>query len=42
MKTRRFMAPSAIVWLLLGAAYFFIPLIATLLFSMTSKQTGKC
>jgi putative spermidine/putrescine transport system permease protein len=42
MKTRRFMAPSAIVWLLLGAAYFFIPLIATLLFSMKSNQTGKC
>jgi putative spermidine/putrescine transport system permease protein len=42
MRSRRFMAPSAFVWLLLGAAYFFIPLIATLLFSMKSNQTGKC
>jgi putative spermidine/putrescine transport system permease protein len=42
MKRRRSMAPSAYVWLLIGAAYFFIPLIATMLFSMKSNQTGKC
>jgi putative spermidine/putrescine transport system permease protein len=36
------MAPSAYVWLLVAAAYFFIPLIATLLFSLKSNQTGKC
>ena len=35
-------APSAVVWLLLGAAYFLIPLIATLLFSLKDAQTGKC
>ncbi len=27
---------------MLGAAYFLIPLIATLLFSLNAKQTGKC
>ncbi|HZO63209.1 MAG TPA: ABC transporter permease subunit [Gaiellaceae bacterium] len=36
------MAPSAYVWLLLGGLYFFIPLLATLLFSLKSNQTGKC
>jgi putative spermidine/putrescine transport system permease protein len=36
------MAPSAYVWLFLGGAYFFIPLFATLLFSLKSNQTGKC
>jgi putative spermidine/putrescine transport system permease protein len=36
------MAPSAFVWLLLGALYFFVPLIATMLFSLKSNQTGKC
>jgi putative spermidine/putrescine transport system permease protein len=39
---RRFISPSAVVWLVLGAAYFMIPLIATLIFSMDSNQTGKC
>jgi putative spermidine/putrescine transport system permease protein len=38
----RRMAPSAYVWLLLGGLYFFIPLLATLLFSLKSNQTGKC
>ena len=42
MKPRRFIAPSAVVWLLIGAAYFFIPLFATLLFSLKSDQTGNC
>jgi putative spermidine/putrescine transport system permease protein len=36
------MAPSAYVWLLVGGLYFFIPLLATLLFSLKSNQTGKC
>jgi putative spermidine/putrescine transport system permease protein len=36
------MAPSAYVWLLIGGLYFFIPLLATLLFSLKSNQTGKC
>jgi putative spermidine/putrescine transport system permease protein len=36
------MAPSAYVWLVLGGLYFFIPLLATLLFSLKSNQTGKC
>jgi putative spermidine/putrescine transport system permease protein len=39
---RRRIAPTAIVWLLVGAAYFLIPLIATLLFSLNKVQTGKC
>ena len=39
---RRWIAPSAIVWLLVAAAFFLIPLIATLLFSLRSIQTNKC
>ena len=35
-------APSALFWLLIGAAYFLIPLIATLLFSLKDPNTGKC
>jgi putative spermidine/putrescine transport system permease protein len=35
-------SPSAVVWLLIGAGYFFIPLLATLLFSLRGHQTGKC
>ncbi len=42
VKPRRRMAPSAFLWLLLGALYFFIPLIATTLFSLKSNQTGHC
>jgi putative spermidine/putrescine transport system permease protein len=33
---------SAVLWLLLAAAYFIIPLLATLLISLRSTQTGKC
>ena len=33
---------TAWLWLLVGAAYFLIPLIATLLFSLKSVQTAKC
>ena len=36
------MAPSAYVWLLLGGLYFVLPLVATLLFSLKSNQTGRC
>ena len=42
MRQRLRMAPSAYVWLLLGGLYFFIPLLATLLFSLKSNATGKC
>jgi putative spermidine/putrescine transport system permease protein len=38
---RRF-SLSAWLWILLGAAYFLIPLIATFLFSIKNKQTGTC
>jgi putative spermidine/putrescine transport system permease protein len=41
-EVRKRIAPSAVVWLLLAAAYFFIPLIATLLFSLKKVQTGSC
>ena len=33
---------SAVVWLVLGAIYFLVPLVATLLFSLRGAQTGKC
>jgi putative spermidine/putrescine transport system permease protein len=33
---------SAAVWLLLAAAYFLIPLVATLLFSLKDERTFKC
>ncbi len=39
---RKRIAPGAVVWLLLGAAYFVIPLAATLIFSLRSNQTGTC
>ena len=42
MKARRWIAPSAVVWLLIALAYFGIPLLATLLFSLRAQQTGKC
>lgn len=40
--TRRWIAPSALVWLLVGAAYWLIPLVATLLFSFKRNETGAC
>jgi putative spermidine/putrescine transport system permease protein len=40
MKTR--IAPSAIFWLVVAGAYFLIPLVATLLFSLKKVQTGNC
>ena len=36
------MAPTAYLWLLLGFLYFFLPLLATFLFSLKSNTTGKC
>jgi putative spermidine/putrescine transport system permease protein len=39
---RRRIAPSAVVWLLVGVVYFVTPLVATLLFSLKSHQTGNC
>ena len=39
---RKRIAPSAVLWLLIGAAYFLIPLLATLIFSLKSGTTGKC
>ncbi len=42
MTPRRFISPSAVLWLLVGAAYFLIPLFATFLFSLRSDQTNTC
>jgi len=36
------MAPSAYIWLFIGGMYFFIPLLATLVFSLKANATGKC
>jgi putative spermidine/putrescine transport system permease protein len=36
------MAPSAFVWIVVGALYFFVPLLATFLYSLKSNQTGNC
>jgi putative spermidine/putrescine transport system permease protein len=33
---------SAWIWILVGALYFLIPLLATFLFSIKDKQTGTC
>ena len=40
--SRRRIAPSAVVWLLVGAVYFLLPLLATFLFSIKDQNTGKC
>ncbi|HVC87354.1 MAG TPA: ABC transporter permease subunit [Gaiellaceae bacterium] len=43
MKLRRpKITLSATIWLLLGAAYFLLPLVGTFIFSLKSNQTGKC
>jgi putative spermidine/putrescine transport system permease protein len=39
---RRWIAPSAVVWLLVAGAFFLIPLIAVFLFSLRSLQTNTC
>jgi putative spermidine/putrescine transport system permease protein len=40
MRTR--ISPSAVLWLLVGAAYFLLPLLAMLIFSLRNGTTGKC
>ena len=42
VAVKRWISPGAVVWILVGAAYFLIPLIATLLFSLRKQDTGKC
>lgn len=42
MTPRRFIAPSAVLWLLVGVLYFVLPLFATFLFSLKDDQTAKC
>ena len=43
VRTRRVIAPSAVVWLLLAAAYFLLPLYRDAARSASSSnQTGKC
>jgi putative spermidine/putrescine transport system permease protein len=42
MRRRGGISPFALIILVLGAAYFLIPLLATLLFSLDSVQTGNC
>ncbi len=42
MRLRFRMAPSAVVWLVLAALYFLLPLLGTFLFSIKSNQTGNC
>ena len=39
---RRWIAPSAAIWLLIGAVYWLLPLVATLLFSLKRNETGTC
>lgn len=39
---RRRISASALVWLAIGAAYFLIPLLALLLFSLRDRVTGSC
>jgi putative spermidine/putrescine transport system permease protein len=41
-SVRRRIAPGAVVWLLVAVAYFVTPLVATLLFSLRSVETGTC
>jgi putative spermidine/putrescine transport system permease protein len=39
---KRRIAPGAVLWLLIGAVYFLLPLISMLIFSLRSDITGKC
>jgi putative spermidine/putrescine transport system permease protein len=41
-KVRIRIRPTAVFWLLFAGAYFLIPLVATLLFSLNRNQTGTC
>ena len=40
--TRKHIAPSAVIWLILAFAYFMIPLLGSFLFSLNKLQTGSC
>ena len=40
--TRKWIAPSAVIWLLLAFAYFVIPLLGSFLFSLNKLATGTC
>jgi putative spermidine/putrescine transport system permease protein len=42
LRLRRPGSLSAWIWLLLGAVYFLLPLLATFLFSIKNKNTGAC
>jgi putative spermidine/putrescine transport system permease protein len=42
MTAIRRVAPSAYVWLAIGAIYFLIPLLAMLIFSLKDAATNKC
>lgn len=39
---RRRISPSAVLWLTVGAVFFLLPLVATLLFSLKDELTGEC
>ncbi len=39
--SRRWIAPSAVIWLFVGLAFFSLPLIATFLFSLRSFVKGR-
>ena len=39
---RRHIAPTAALWLLVGASFFFIPLAATFIYSLRSQTTNHC
>jgi len=41
-QVRRHIAPGAALWLLVGAAFFFIPLAATFIYSLRSQTTNYC
>jgi putative spermidine/putrescine transport system permease protein len=41
-EVRRRLSLGAALWIFVGSAYFLIPLVATLLFSLKSNQTGQC
>jgi putative spermidine/putrescine transport system permease protein len=42
VRRRRGISPFAVIVLVLAAVYFLVPLLATLLFSLNSLQTGSC
>lgn len=39
---RRHIAPSAVLWLLVAVAFFLVPLIATLIYSLRATATNAC